>query len=454
MNDEIVLSHEVNLAIILRDILKNFWLIIMAALTVYIGTYVYKGLIYQPEYTTTATFVVSAKSSGYAMNVYSSLSTASEMAGVFREVFSSNVLKRIVSEELGEENVDFGITADVITDTNLLKISVTADSPKLSYTIIQAVINNYGEVSEYLFGYVVLNVLQSPKIPTAPSNSLSLRKYQVLGIMAAAVVMTGVIIFFSIFRRTVKTKEGAQYYLGERPLGLLVHEKKKMSLKERYKGKKKALLISNPIMSFRFVESYHKLAYKIQHKMEQKGQKILLVTGVGVNEGKSTVSSNLALALADKDKKVILVDMDLRRSAVHKIFEGSRKSLELADCLENPDILENLKYDNLLLITNRKLQGQPSEYIQSQSMNEFFAKLKGCADFVILDSAPLAIAADSELLTEYADTAALVVRQDETPIEIVNEAIRELEQSQSEYIGFIINDYRESFFGGKVPIGT
>lgn len=454
MNDDVfLLEDEVNLRIILIDLAKNSWLIILAVLTVYVGSFVYKGMIYSPEYTTTATFVVSAKNSGYTMNIYSSLSTASDMASVFREVFCSNVLKRIVLEQLGDPNIDFLISADVIADTNLLKLSVTSTTPKLSYSVMQTVIGHYDQVSEYLFGYAVLDILQSPGISTKPSNSLDIHKIQVLGGCLAAVFMTALIVFFSVTRSTIKTKDGALHQLGEYPLVVIPRDKKDLSIWKVLSGKKKSLLITNSIIGFHYVEAVHKLAYKVSHRMKHKKQKVLLVTGVGINEGKSTVSANLALALAENDQKVVIVDMDLRRAAIHKIFENKSNSIELAECLKDPDILPEIENGEMLMIFNREVKGKPSELIQSKEMERFIAHLRSLADFIILDSAPLAMVADSELLTEHADATILVVQQDETPAEAIRTAMSELNQSHSELIGYVLNNYRESFRFGESLYG-
>ena len=120
-----------------------------------------------------------------------------------------------------------------------------------------------------------------------------------------------------------------------------------------------------------------------------------MVTGVGINEGKSTAAANLALAFAKRGKKVVLLDLDLRRAAVHKIFEVKDELFALGDCLKQPELLSNLHEGELTLITNKKGVSNPGEYIQSTNMDALFQTLRQYADIVILDSAPLAIAADS-----------------------------------------------------------
>ena len=446
---EFVFSEQFNIQLVLKDIVKNFWVVLLAILMVFIGSFVYESAVYTPEYTTSATFVISAKSSGGTMNVYASLSTAREMAGVFRELFSSNVLKRVVREKLDGETADFQISANVIAETNLLKVSVTSPSPKVSYEVMQLVISNYGDVSDYLLDYVVLDVLQNSEIPHAPSNALNIKKYQLFGMGLAAILMTGIVVYFCVMRKTVKTRAGANRYLGEWPVGVIPHERKITTLIERFLRRKRAILITNPIVGLRYVEAYHKIAYKLQHKLEEQGKKVLLVTGVGINEGKSTAAANLALAFAKRGKKVVLLDLDLRRAAVHKIFEVKDELFALGDCLKQPELLSNLHEGEVTLITNKKDVSNPGEYIQSTNMDALFQTLRQYADIVILDSAPLAIAADSELLTQYAEAFVLIARQDDTPCVVLQKAITELEENGSTFFGYIINDYREENLLGR-----
>ena len=96
---------------------------------------------------------------------------------------------------------------------------------------------------------------------------------------------------------------------------------KNRTLKSKLKAVTKALLITNPTISFGYLEAFQKLSFRIHSEMKSKNQKVLLVTSIGENEGKSTVASNIALALAQNGSNVVLADLDLRRPAIYKIFD-------------------------------------------------------------------------------------------------------------------------------------
>ena len=85
------------------------------------------------------------------------------------------------------------------------------------------------------------------------------------------------------------------------------------------------MLITNPARSFLYVESLKRIASRVRGRLDRKGGKVLLVTSVAENEGKSTLAANLALALAEEQNRVLLLDCDFRQPALHKIFEIPEK---------------------------------------------------------------------------------------------------------------------------------
>ena len=164
---------EINILCIIRDLLKNIWVILLAAAAGWLAAAGVMSLLYVPEFTAQATLAVSAKGDSSA---YSSLSLTNQMAGVFSEVFDSNVLKEKIAEELGEDSIDETIQASVIEETNLITLQVTSENPRRAYQVIQSAIQNYDEVSDYLFSNAMLRIVQEPS-GTAPA-SRSLRLWQ------------------------------------------------------------------------------------------------------------------------------------------------------------------------------------------------------------------------------------------------------------------------------------
>ena len=125
--------------------------------------------LYRPEYTASATMAVSVKSGGYS-SVLSNLTVSAEIADTFTELFESNMFSGIATSQLGRDTLPGTLEASVLPETNILVLKVTADSPEDAFRTLQLLLENYDAVSEYVFQNVILKVLDSPTVPTAPSN--------------------------------------------------------------------------------------------------------------------------------------------------------------------------------------------------------------------------------------------------------------------------------------------
>ncbi len=447
MNNEnaLIRLDEINITSIVRDLIKNFWVVLLAAISAYFLVSGYHSLIYTPEYTASATMVVSAKGNSYN-TTYTNLSITTEMAGVFQDVFSSNILKKLVQEHVNEELGEFSIKSSVISETNLLVVKVTAATPRAAYLIIQAVIEHHSEVSDYVFDNAVLDVLESPRVPMIPSNSISISKYQKLGILAGAFLAIAGIAFFSVFRCTIKTEIQARRKLHGTCLALVGHEEKNRTWKSKLKQQNKAILLTNPLVSFGYTEVIRKLAFRLQYEMQKSGKKILLVSSVSENEGKSTIAVNIALAMAQTGKKVVLVDFDFRRPAIHKIFQQSNDSwkgfwqmmIPVKGCQELNVLMNNIPVKN------------PVKFMSEADIKGQLEELKKEADYIILDSSPMNVAADAEMITTYAEAAILVARQDWAYIQDINYYADILKKTGITFMGYVLNDFENNLpVGGK-----
>ena len=326
MNEEVLFYFdEINIKSIMGDVFRHFWMILIAGISAVLLISGYQNIIYEAEYISKATLVVSAKGSGTG-NSYANLTTTAEMAEVFSNVFSSSVLKKKIMEELELQGAEFAISAQTIPETNLLVVSVTGKQPKVVYQAICGAIDHYADVSEYVFSNAVLDVMETPEVPIHPSNAIPLRSYQKKAALAAMALMGVFLVFMSVMRGTIKTEAAAKRHLKGTKLALIGHEEKNRTWKSKIQKKKKSILITSPITTFGYVETFRKLAFRIYSEMKKKGKKILLISSVEENEGKSTVASNIALAMSQSGKKVILIDLDMRRPAIYKIFDMEPKN--------------------------------------------------------------------------------------------------------------------------------
>ena len=440
---------------LLRALVKDWWMILTAGLIGAMIAYMMVGSAYTPSYTSSMTFIVSSKG---ATSSLSDLTAANEMAETFSEVLNSRLLKKKVQQELNLSYLPGTITTSVVNGTNLMSLKVSAPSPEHAFKIMKSVLNNYSEITEYVLSSVVLDVLEAPQVPMAPSNPIVakdvMQKYAIIamGLMAALLAL------IDYLKDDIKNEKEVELKLDTKLFGTIYHEVKNKSIRGKIKKIRKGLLITDPTSSFMFVENYKKLRTKLMYKTKTEDAKMILVTSVMENEGKSTVATNIALALAQKSNKVVLVDGDLRRPAIYKILEKKLKQTQeigeyLDGAISTEELLHCEEKTGLHLLIGSKHYSNSTEMVSGEQMRNLMKAVKSIADYVVIDSPPTSIMADAEILAEYADVSLLVVRQGMATARYINDAIDILEDGSSELLGCIYNDVKTGVFFGKRVFG-
>lgn len=222
----------------------------------------------------------------------------------------------------------------MVPETNILLLRVTADDPISAFRTLRFWLDNYDTVSQHVFQNVVLRELDAPSVPRAPSNPLHLGSAVKRAFVLGAAAMTLALLALAVLSDTVQTSDAMRHKVDARLFATIHHEEKNKTLRSRLKrsNKKKGLLITMPATGFYFTEEIEKLASKVNHSAQRNNGKVLLVTSVAENEGKSTVAANLALSLAKQDKKVLLIDADLHKASQYKLF-GRENAPELSRML-------------------------------------------------------------------------------------------------------------------------
>ncbi len=439
-----ILNIRIELYSILRDLIKNAFIIIMAGLIGLMGIYVATRSIYTPEYTAEATLVVNAKSS--SSGTYSLFSRSTEMTGVVSKVIVEPAIQDRAIEHLGIEAFDGKLESTVVTNTNFLSLSVTSDSPQKSYELLTAVIEVHPQVSGTVLDDAVIGVLKMPELPHSPSNGISTGN-RLLIAGACAVLVAGFVVIFSMLRDTIKDEEDFKNKIEAKLIGSVPHEKKQLSIRERLQGKNKALLIhNNAFISLSFVENYHKIAAKIEHINHRKGSKIFAVTSVAENEGKSTTAANIAISLADRGHKVVLIDVDFRKPALYKVFDKKPSEKSELGSLLGKNItpaefrLKRYKQSRLYLAINTKPYPEYGKWIENGELRRVIKSLEAQADYVILDTAPIVVDAFVTDIVKMAEQTIMVVRTDTAYSSDINDAVATIKEVGGHMAGCILND--------------
>jgi len=199
-------------------------------------------------------------------------------------------------------------------------------------------------------------------------------------------------------------------------------------------------------MSLRFTESFHKIAAKLEHKKNNSGGKAFAITSVSENEGKSTCAANIAVSLAARGNKVLLIDLDFKKPALYKIF--SEESLEDLDPNESLSreteftdfSFRKLKKTNLSLALVTKANTLNKKLISDSGVSVLINKIRPEYDFIIVDTAPMAADSSVTDIINMVDETILVIRTDTVNVNVLNDSIATISKISSNLAGCILND--------------
>ncbi len=426
--------------VLVRDVVKRWLIIVLIALIAGVGSYIYTDLQYKPVYQTKTTFVVTNRSS--SNTVYSNLSSTSSLAEVFTELLNSSILRKSIVQELGISSFQGTINTTVIPNTNLITMTVTDSNPRLAFLATRAIIDHHEELTYQVVKDIQLEVLQSPMVPTAPINHSGASEQMKKMMLLAALATAALLAVISYLRDVVRSASEARDKLDCNFLGEIPHENKYKTLAAQFRNKKSSILLNSPVTGFRFVESIRKLRRRVEQHMDDG--KVLMVTSLLENEGKSTVAVNLALAMEQKKKRVLLVDCDLRKPACHRVLEQDTVTYGINDVLhETVDLSECfLRYQetDMYMLLAKTGERNTGDLIVSSRMQALLNWARQNFDFVVLDLPPMSVAADAEGMAELADACLMVVRQNVAFASELNNAIGNLEGHRAKMLGCVLNN--------------
>jgi len=275
-----------------------------------------------------------------------------------------------------------------------------------------------------------------PERPTKPNKMLNTLLASVVGAMLAV----GAAFLIEYLDDTVKTSEELNQALGVTALGVI----SRMPPTE----KEPDWLITAAHPKSHIAEAYRVLRTNLQFASVTRPLRSILVTSANPSVGKSTTVANLGVVLAQAGKRVILVDSDLRRPSLHKIFEvpntAGLTNLLLQDepCLDGH--MADTRIENLKVIPSGPLPPNPSELLGSQRMKHLVEVLKEEADIVLFDSPPILPVADAAVLSTVTDGVMLVVEAGSTRRDVLAQARAALAQAGAYLVGAALNKLRPS----------
>ena len=212
----------------------------------------------------------------------------------------------------------------------------------------------------------------------------------------------------------------------------------------------------NPKSSFS--ESIKTVRTNLQFSLVNSNVKVILLTSPEPGDGKSFVSANLASAFAQENKKVLLIDSDLRKGRQNRIFKVKNdrtkgySNLILSSKDENTinSFIEHTEVKNLDLLTIGAMPPNPSELLASINNKELMNKLRQMYDIIILDCAPVLGLNDTLVMTKLSDVNVVVVTKRRTKLETLEQVKNAFEKANAKINGVILNRVKQkdiSYYG-------
>jgi tyrosine-protein kinase Etk/Wzc len=208
-----------------------------------------------------------------------------------------------------------------------------------------------------------------------------------------------------------------------------------------YHSHKKASMADDPRSAMS--ESIRTLRANLDYHFDGMRNKVILLTSSNSGEGKSFTSFNIAVSLAMLERKVILVDFDLRKPHLHNLLKSENKigvSAVLEGSLSLEAAITQTPHQHMDFIAAGHLRPNPNELISSERTSDFIAALKKKYDYVILDTPPVGLVSEAFLLMRHADLKIIVARQAVTSKKALSVLMRELEVKQIKNIVWLLND--------------
>jgi capsular exopolysaccharide synthesis family protein len=280
----------------------------------------------------------------------------------------------------------------------------------------------------------VLSIIEAAELPTSPVPKNSLMTAGMTAAVGLALAAAGAYLI-EFLDKSVKTIEEATELIQAPTIGYIPKIPKKDQPWDYVSQKPRS-----PI-----TDAFRTLRTNLEFSQATRDLKTILISSPTISEGKSTIASNLARIFAQSEKKVVLIDADLRKSRVQTILEiPDHKGLSnlLANQTNVAEIIFSLNGEKLELIPSGPHPPNPTELLASQKFTDFLEQLKYSADIIIIDAPPFVVT-DAAVLASKVDGVLIVVQPGQTDKSAIKDMMEQLNIIETPILGVVANRYQK-----------
>lgn len=286
----------------------------------------------------------------------------------------------------------------------------------------------------------LLEEAHKPVAPISPNMLTNLIMGLALGLGLGAAILA----LIYLLDNTVRSENDITRYTSKPLLGTLPAVDKSV-LKGLAEIQGDTLdLITHVAPKSSFAEGIKSLRTNIMFMTGDRSPRVMLVTSPGPSEGKTLISTNMAIAMAQSGLKTVLIDSDLRRPRVHKAFNLENSNAGLASLLDKTatldDAINKTEVPNLDMISCGPIPPDPSERLHADSFGPLLEELKERYDRIIFDSPPLGAVSDALILSHRVEAVILVTKYGQTRRELLRRSIEQLETIGAPFMGCVLNN--------------
>lgn len=450
-----------------RDILyllkKRFVLITACTLAGLLLSFLYTRCFIDKTYTASSQFYVSTAESSTA--TLSDLDYAQKIAETYINFLNT---RQFYSQVLELSGLPLSIAElremteiKAVPNTEIFTITLTSNNPDDSYRLVKSMEIIVPKLIEKIKTNSTIYVVDPVVYPTSPSGP-----NLILNTLLGGIICGFLTFFLSVLKeilnlKVINQEDLLKHYdiplLGCIPDFLAANSNRQrrilLELKDfliRGENLIKPKKVQNLQNSFLVTESYKTLRTNLRFSIRKEGCKKILVTSPSPEDGKSTISINLSTAISQAGFKVLLIDCDLRKGRIHHHFKGKSQP-GLSDLLSNINSLKEClyitPYENLHIMPMGSTPPNPSELLGSKQMELLIKELEAEYDYIILDTPPVNVVADSLGFIKSTDGAILVVRENKTTYTDIENALMKCRYARANILGFVLNGISEKDLG-------
>ncbi|MGY1769906.1 polysaccharide biosynthesis tyrosine autokinase [Blastococcus sp. SYSU D00813] len=395
------------------------------------------SLVQTPLYTSNTQLFVSTRDSFSTSEAVEGAYFSQARVTSYARLIMGPEMRQRVADRLGEGvAVDSAISAIASTETVLIDVSVTDASPVEAQRVAEAIGQEFTSFVGELeapdgegVAPVQVRVTERPQLPSEASSPQTDRNV-LLGLVGGLALGAGGALLRSRLDRSVKDPEEVANLTAAPVIGTVLRDDavEKFHTIERASGS-------------RTVEDYRQIRTNLQFLNVDSPPKVIMVTSALPSEGKTTLTVNLAIALAEAGQRVTVVEADLRRPKVTRylgMVGGVGLTNVLAGSADMEDVLQAYR-DGMSVIAAGPTPPNPGELLASTHMSHFVADLRARNDFVLVDAPPLLPVADATGLASSMDGVLLTVRYGSTHRDQLRQAVAMLDRVGARTLGVVLN---------------